>query len=339
VRIVRLTDVEKRLFGEEARDYSRLVKSIGQARTSRHVAGVELTVIGNAGGAANVAGGRPCGGFLLRYGTRNVIVDPGEASMTWLAGHGFDPYQITDVIATHTHNDHVGQLSQAVSGAVNLGLGQPGDGKIVVAPALIDYDEPSATQFGFTLPRYAWSAEVVPLYWRVAEATRFDGKKLQAVAATELASGVRVTATEARHGAVMAMGVVFDTPFGRLGYTADTEYFDGLAEAYAGADVLWLNLSTLGIDPDADQARDERTPTHQHLGYVGVCKLLEQIRPRTAIVSHFGVQLTEKRGAIEAALRDRFAPMGIEVFCPDNGATLTFNNGLGGRPRLEAFAP
>lgn len=335
-----LTETEKRLFEEEARDYAKLLATIAKPKRKAHVPGVEIVGIGNTGGAASVVGGRPCGGFLIRAQGRTVIVDPGEAAMTWLVQRGFDPYEITDVIATHAHNDHVGQLSEAVSAAVNLGLGPAGDGKVVVVPALVDYDEPAATRYGFTLPAYAWSADVVPLYWRDAEATRFDGRTIRSRAMTELAPGFTVRATEARHGPVMVTGLVFDTPIGRIGYSGDTEYFPGLADWLRGSDLLWLNMSTLGVDPTREgPILRDAAPVHVHLGYVGVVKLIDEVRPKTAIVSHLGAQLAERRAQIETTLQARFAPEGIRVICPQNGDSFHFVESLAAPPRCEEFKP
>ena len=337
-----ITKGETALFEREADDYAALLAKVGKAKAKHQTRGIELTSIGHWGGASSVVRGTPCGGFLLRIGDRTLIVDPGENAVKFLVGQGFDPYEITDVLASHSHNDHVGELSLAVSAAINLGLSAHCDGKIVVVPALADYTHASATRFGFTLPAYAWKAEVVPLLWRDTTVTLHDGREVQSVPHTTIGDTIGVKATEARHGNVMSTGFLIETPLGKIGYSGDTEYFPELAEWHKGADILWLNMNTLAIDAQAMGQTGSgclHAPTHTHLGYVGACQLIEQVRPKTAIVTHFGAQLGAQHDAIEAALQARFAPQGITVACPRSGDSFVFNQSLADAPRREAFQP
>ncbi len=63
------------------------------------------------------------GGFLLRSGDRVVVIDCGVGAinrgpflggefLTSLAGHGVQPDDVTDVLFTHLHFDHVGWATQ-----------------------------------------------------------------------------------------------------------------------------------------------------------------------------------------------------------------------------------
>lgn len=322
----------------ERDEYRRLVRSVVCTSRRNDIAGVELSCIGNAAGADNMVRSRPSGGMLLRSAGRALIVDPGSNSLSCLASLGIDPYSITDVLASHAHDDHVGNLSAAVSAALKLGLSDAPDCHVIVCPALIDYSCAHATRSGFTLPAFAWRGQVHALYWEDVEVERFDGVRIRSQRQVRVGDEITVTATPARHGPIRATGFVIDTPLGRLGYTADTEYFAGLADAYRGSDVLWVNLNTLDLHSQADlgQARPGGPePVHGHLGYRGVCQLLEEVRPKTAVVSHFGAQLTPRREAIERLLRDRFSASGMAIHCPANGDRLSFSHGLSMPPRLS----
>ena len=268
------------------------------------------------------------------------MVDPGDNAVSSLAQSGFNAFEITDVLASHSHNDHVGDLSLAVSAAINLGLSHETDGRIIVAPSLVDYSNTTATRFGFTLPAYAWKAHVEMLYFESCPATLFDGVVLHARRSADIPGGIRVLATEARHGGIQATGYVFETGMGKIGYTGDTEYFEGLHKWFDGVDILWINMNTLALDamvPKHASSCDHPMPTHNHLGYVGVCRLLEEVRPRAAIVSHFGAQLQARRGGIQAALRDRFSPAGVSVYCPENLQCFDFQGSLSEKPVQSRF--
>lgn len=321
--------------------YAELMQDIRRPKRARLTPGLEIVCIGNAGGADNVVHGRPSGGLLLRYDGRTVVIDPGDNSLAFLAGLGFDAYDITDVLVSHAHNDHVGDLASAISAATNLALGRS-DSHIVVCPSLADYNAGSSTKFGFTLPAYAWKADVQPLYWQDLEVTRFDGVPVRSRCSMRISKNIKVSAAEAQHDHIMVTGFVIDTPLGRLGYTGDTQYFPGLAAWYAGCDVLWMNMNTLALDAIGDTqaaVADRAAPVHNHLGYVGVCSLIEEVRPRTAIVSHFGAQLLDQRHAIEAMLRDRFAGSGTAIYCPGNGDSFTFEASLSQAPEVGGFVP
>lgn len=336
---MQLSPRELSQFKREQDEYAQILEFYRSAPKPKTRAGLELVCVGNTGGAANVVHGRPSGGFLLRHADRTIAVDPGDNSISGLAEAGFNPYAITDVLASHAHNDHVGDLSLAVSAALNLGLSEHSDAHIVIAPSLIEYANAQATRFGFTLPGYAWKGRVVPLFWRDELATTIDGEAIPSQRSTMLPGGIRVTATEARHGGVMGTGFVFDTTLGRLAYTGDTEFFPGLPVQLAGADVLWINLNTLSLKPRPTDRGSDRTFTQNHIGYVGACELIEEVRPSVAIVSHFGVQLLPHRQEIEALLRDRFQPLGITVHCPATWDSFYFQISLSAPPQRLRFTP
>lgn len=339
---MKLSPQELSQFARERDDYCALLRQIRRPRQESGRATLDITCIGNTGGAHNVVHGRPAGGFLLRHAGRTIVVDPGDNSVAYLASLGFNPYDITDVAASHAHNDHVGDLSLAISAALKLGFEEGGDSHFLVCPSLVDYGTPAATKLGFTVPVYAWKGQVAALYYRDVQVARFDGETIAAVASVRLNDAVNVSAAQAKHGQVMVTGFVFDTPIGRLGYTSDTEYFAGLAAWYEGAEVLWMNMNTLALDAIDDTHRSNAhisAPVHQHLGYVGVCNLIAEVRPKTAIVSHLGAQLLAQREAIEAMLRERFRDSGISVYCPDNGDSFSFAGTLAQPPEVGRFTP
>lgn len=326
---------------EKAR-YRHLIDRI-RTRTPGPVrSGLSIACIGNAGGADNVVHGRPAGGFLLRYAGRTIVVDPGDNSLRYLVGLGLHPYDITDVLASHAHSDHVGDLVPVIAAAVRLALDQESDSCIATSPSLADYSSGTSTRFGYTLPAFAWKARVFVLYPEDVEVTRFDGVPVHAQTAAQIHPDIWVSAAEARHGQVMATGFVFDTPVGRIGYTSDTEYFARLAGYYQGVDVLWMNMNALAVESITDRSLATSTnvaPIHNHLGYVGVCRLIEEVRPSTAIVSHLGAQLLDQREEIQALLRARFENQRLNIYCPANGDEFFFADRLSETPVCARFVP
>lgn len=330
-------------IAREREDYRALITRIRDENHPVYRAGLELTCIGNAGGADNLVHGRPAGGFLLRYRDRTLVIDPGDSCLGYLVHMGIDPYSITDVLASHAHNDHVGDLSALISAAVRLGLRDTSNSHILVCPSLVDYSSAASTRFGFTLPTYAWKGDVHAVFWKPTTIRRYDGVEIKSESRVSIDDGITVNAAEARHGQVRVTGFVIDTPFGRLGYTSDTEYFPELAQWYDGVEVLWMNMNSLAVDTIGDTENRSpasyTVPTHSHLGYVGVCNLINELRPKTAIVSHLGAQLLDRRPVVQDLLRTRFAGLGISIHCPENGESFFYEQNLAENPRVRVFVP
>ena len=337
-----LTPLELNQIERERADYHGLISKICSQKKPSEQSGIDLTCIGNAGGADSLVHGQPTGGLLFRGCGRTMVIDPGDNSLSFLVESGFDPYDVTDVLASHAHNDHVGDLSALISAAINLGLAETTDRHILASPSLVDYSNPTATSTGFMLPAYAWQGQVHALFWKPENMRRFDGTAISSEPAVTISDSVCVSATKAVHSDIQVTGFLIDTPLGRIGYTSDTEYFPELNTWYPDVQVLWMNINTLALnsvdDADLMPQHDLQEPIANHLGYLGVCSLIEEVRPRTAIISHFGAQLLAHRVTIEKMLRERFTALEITIHCPDNGDSLIFDD-LYNPPTRQEFVP
>jgi len=338
---MKLSDNEYKLFELERKEYQALLAGIGRARKTNRK-GLAITCIGNAGGSDAIIHGKPSGGMLIRFGDRNIIVDPGNNSLSFLMEAGFDPYQVTDVIASHPHDDHVGDLSSVVASVLQLNLVSNSDMNILVPPSLVDYENAAATRYGFTLPAYAWQGNVGTLYWQDTQAKRYDGEIIQTKKTVAIGENVKVTSVEARHSSMQVSGFIFSTPFGKLAYTGDTEFFHELIEQYQGADLVWMNMNTLGLDSITDtegSVSEQVSFVKNHLGYAGVCEIIDRVRPKTAIISHFGSQLLSKVDEVQNMLRARFDRHGVNIYCAHTGDEFSFKESLVEKPDLERFCP
>lgn len=84
---------------------------------------------------------------------------------------------------------------------------------------------------------------------------------------------------KAKHKDETALSFVFETPKTKIGYTGDSEYFRGLSEELAGCDYLVVRCPNPAGSEEPGMNID------------GVIKLLEAVRPKTAILTGFGVKL------------------------------------------------
>jgi ribonuclease BN (tRNA processing enzyme) len=81
-----------------------------------------------------------------------------------------------------------------------------------------------------------------------------------------------------KHG-VETYGLKITTDKFKLSHIVDTEYFDDLVTVYGGCDILIMNM-----------VFSEPRP-YPHLSYDDVIKLVNEIQPELAVVTHFGYNL------------------------------------------------
>jgi phosphoribosyl 1,2-cyclic phosphodiesterase len=103
--------------------------------------------------------------------------------------------------------------------------------------------------------------------------------------------GARATVlpTKTRHDDETGVGFVLGMGGARIGYTSDTEYFDGIAEQYLGCDVLILNLLKKAHDGIPG-----------HMATDDAEKILRIAKPKLAIITHMGLSLLKSGPESEA---------------------------------------
>jgi phosphoribosyl 1,2-cyclic phosphodiesterase len=81
-----------------------------------------------------------------------------------------------------------------------------------------------------------------------------------------------------------------ETPYGSIGYTSDTGYFEGVSEQYLGNRLLILCT----VWPRSN-------PINIHLNTDDALRILEEARPKACILTHFGVRMLRAGPEREAA--------------------------------------
>ena len=113
--------------------------------------------------------------------------------------------------------------------------------------------------------------------------------------------------TSVRHvHPVETYGIVFAPAGVNIGYLSDTRYFDTLAESYAGSNLLIVNM-----------VLTEPRPSVDHLSVPDVERLIQEIKPQIAILSHFGMHVWQARPWLIA--EDLTQKTGIKVIAARDG--------------------
>lgn len=93
---------------------------------------------------------------------------------------------------------------------------------------------------------------------------------------------IEVQALKCRHSDPNAIGFKFFTPKFTLAYVGDTSYSLDLVEQYKGANILILNVTN-----------PKKSDSNDHLSCEGAAKIIKAVKPRLAIITHFGIKMLE----------------------------------------------
>lgn len=207
---------------------------------------------------------RHSGGLVWSVGGVRIWVDPGPGALVRaLASRPrVDPARTDVLVVTHRHLDHAGDATAVLEAMTRGGFGRRG------------------TLLG---PRDALEAE--PVVFRHAQAFVARRAFLEPGARHALAPGVTLETPLAHDHGVETYGYRLSSPGLVAGHVVDTFWTDALVEAYGGVDLLVVNATR-------EKGGDRR---YLHLGVDDAERLVREIRPRLAVLTHFGMQLARGR--------------------------------------------
>lgn len=202
------------------------------------------------------------GGLWLSLSGTEVLLDPGPGCIVQATKRKLKPDKLSAVILSHRHLDHSADTNIMVEAMTQGGLKQHG---WLFAPADALGAEP-----------------VIFSYLK----NRLEGVGVLEEGKSYTVGNISLT-TPVRHiHAVETYGIVFRTPKHTFSYIADTLFFDDLAKHYSG-ELLIMNIAFLTPRPKSE---DEfaRLPV-DHLAVPDAERLIREIKPKVAILTHFGM--------------------------------------------------
>jgi len=241
-----------------------------------------ITFLGTAGARFMVSKQLAAsGGMWLDLSGTQVLIDPGPGCIVQVTKRKLNPENLSAIIISHRHLDHSADANVMVEAMTGGGFRKRGR---LFAPA--DALGPEPVIFSY-LKNYMDGVTV-----------------LEAEKTYETGSLTFRTSVRNIHP-VETYGMVFESADMKIGYMPDTRYFEGLAGSYAGSDLIIINMVLIEPRPPID-----------HLSVPDVERLVKDIKPSTAIISHFGMnvwrarpwlvaeELTQKTGIKVIAARD-----------------------------------
>ncbi|MCX8166398.1 MAG: MBL fold metallo-hydrolase, partial [Candidatus Micrarchaeota archaeon] len=191
-----------------------------------------------------------------------IVCEPGIQSFDYFTKFKLDIKKVMAIIVSHNHLDHVNDLLRYLEACDFIARKKP---IILASKNVLIGDE----RYDKYLSRYhAMKAECI-----VGE----SGKEHL------LANKYNIRLTKMRHDEYSGFGFVIDIMGKKIGYTSDTEYFDGLADQFKGCDILIIN----NLKPENDNIPD-------HLSTNDTIKILNISKPKLAILYHLGMSMFRK---------------------------------------------
>jgi ribonuclease BN (tRNA processing enzyme) len=224
-----------------------------------------ITFLGTGAGRFMITSQRlASGGIWMNLGGTQLLVDPGPGCIVRATDRKLDAQKLSAIILSHRHLDHSADTNIMVEAMTRGGRNQHG---MLFAPSDALGEEPVIYTF---LKNYL--DEVVILK---------EG-------GTYTVDDVSFS-TPIRHiHGPETYGIIFRTGNHTFSYIADTRFFDELPGYYKG-ELLILNVAFVEPRPDTG---NPLLPT-AHLAIPDAEEIIEEIKPKTAIITHFGQQMWE----------------------------------------------
>jgi ribonuclease BN (tRNA processing enzyme) len=200
------------------------------------------------------------GGMWLNLDGTQLLLDPGPGCIVQVTKRKLNPEKLSAIIISHRHLDHAADTNVMVEAMTNGGFRRRGQ---LFLPA--DALAPEPVIFSY-LKNY------------VEAITVLEAQQTYRAGNVSFRTSVRHIHPVETYGMVFAAGGL------NVGYISDTRPFEGLAASYAGSDLIIVNMVLTEPRPPVD-----------HLSVPDVERLIQRIKPKTAILSHFGMHVWQER--------------------------------------------
>jgi phosphoribosyl 1,2-cyclic phosphodiesterase len=267
---------------------------------------LELVFLGTGGGRfAMITQKIRTGGLRILSDELNIHVDPGPGALVYSLEMGLNPQKINAILVSHSHLDHTNDAGVLIEAMTDGGT--KSKGLLAAAHSVLHGNEicdGAVSNYHKRLPE-----EVV------------DAR----VGTTFKVGDIEVKACNAVHTDPDAVGFRFETKgFGSFAYMPDSEHFEGISDFYGGVRLLILSV-----------LRPSDRPWKGHMTTDDAAKIISEVRPEMAVITHFGMLMIFKGPDREAGLIEKRT--GVTTIAAKDGMRLNLGKEIHvGEPEKQA---
>lgn len=263
---------------------------------------MKLTFLGSGGGRfATISQKRMTGGFRIDdFNGRNYHVDPGPGALVRCYQFGVNPTKIDGIFVSHSHTDHYNDAEILIE-AMTRGMTK-NNGIIIGSRTVFEKYE----KWGPAISKYHQS----------------NSKNMILVPnKIKHFPSLNIKGCETHHGDPTGVGFQIEHNDFRISYTSDTSYFEKLAKYHKKADILIASV-----------LRPYNQSIRGHMCTDDFIKLVGEVKPGLAIMTHFGFKMLSAN-PVEEALRVA-RETGVRTLAAFDGMRVDINRKYPERSRM-----
>ena len=250
----------------------------------------KIIFLGTAGSTAVAAKGfRSSGGIIFQVGELQFHFDPGPGALQKARDYGVNLHHTTAILVSHNHLNHCNDLNVVIDAMTHSGIEHRG---ILLASKSVLHSidsHPFLTRHHQNLLE-----KIIPM-----EKNHKVGIDL-----------VEINALPAEHTDETAVGFKLFCPKLTISYSGDTIVTPQLLEGMSGSDVIILNVpypgkKGVGLNLDTESA----------------IKIISHVRPKLAIITHFGLEMLREDPLNEAREIQRIT--GVQTISARDGLAIS----------------
>ncbi len=212
---------------------------------------------------------RSSAGILIQMDGYQFHIDPGPGSLGKLKEFGINPRETTALMVSHAHLSHCNDANLVLSAMTLNGMDKRG--VLICSPSLVNGTDKIRP--------------VIPAYYQ-----GFVERIILPEAGKRIGiENIEIQTLKTLHSDPYGLGFKFYTPEFVLTYLGDTTYHAELLKQYEKTDILILNV----VHPFGHKSKINMT------SYDAV-KIINKIKPRLTIITHFGRKLLAADPVMEA---------------------------------------
>lgn len=238
---------------------------------------------------------RSSAGIWMNIKGDDLLIDPGPGTLVKCCASRpkLGPDKLKAIVLTHCHIDHSTDMNVMIEAMTDSGRHKD---RIVVAPLEALAGEPVI--FSYVRP-YLSKIELM------SPGAEFD-----------ITPNIKLSTPIAHDHPVETYGLKFITSLGVISHIVDSAYFDGLIDAYAKSDLLILHVVRY-------EDKNDREKGILHLTVADAEKIIGEIRPKFAIITHFGMTMIRaKPWEVAKKMTDK---IGVPVIAASDGMSFDLN--------------